>query len=279
MFDPESSYLLQSAPSLPDVAADDLPRLLTEIYTELVTNRVRGITGEGTERPISRLTSIANSYEIIAVTSMDPAISRASAFVAGSAYQILAKSIPGETDLTDNILNRDHISGDLAAALLFLIAQQLSDAREAIRRFVGVSQEQPFIIRTLAHSLIDLVKEDFNSILNRADERIKAADALHAPQVQATIYLYELLLQGVELLAASILGREARVGRSCGKHTRQHLSTRAQNIRAGIPDRRLARQVLVDLSRSCSSSHAAAEFGPNPARCLHLITPRARRLG
>lgn len=207
MFDPESSQLLQSAPSLPGIEATDLPRLLTEIYTELVTERVRGITGEGAEQSIARLTEIANSYEIIAVTGSDPASVRAAAFVAGSAYQILAKSIPGEIDQTDNILSRDHISGDLAAALLFLVAQQLPDAREAIRRFAGVSQDQPVVIKTLAQSLIDLVREDFGSILNRADERLNYADARHEPQLQAIIYLYELLLQGVELLAASILGR------------------------------------------------------------------------
>lgn len=208
MFDSTSSRLLQSAPSLTDVPADDLPRLLTEIYTELVTNRLRGAAGESNEPTIARLTSIANSYEIIAVTNSNPAISRASAFVAGSAYQILAKSILDETDLKDNFLNRDHISGDLAAALLFLMAQQLPDAKEAIRRFVGVSQEQPFVIRTLAYTLIDFVKEDFESTLKRAAERVRAVSDTHAPEVKATIHLYELLLQGVELLAANILGRE-----------------------------------------------------------------------
>jgi len=208
MFDPDSSQLLQSAPSLTGIEAVDLPRLLTEIYTELVTGRVRGSDNQQSLPAVIRLTEIANSYEIIAVTGADPGQARAAAFVSGSAYQILAKSIPAGSEGDDNILNRDHISGDLAAALLFLIAQQLPDAREAIRGFSGISQEAPFTTRMLAASLIDLVKENFSSILTRADERIGQAQRELPSDLEATANLYERLLQGIELLAAAILGRD-----------------------------------------------------------------------
>jgi hypothetical protein len=208
MFDPDSSLFLQSAPSLPGIEAADLPRLLTEIYTELVTGRVRGSDNQQSLTAVVRLTEIANSYEIIAVTGADPKQARAAAFVSGSAYQILAKSITAGAEGEDNILNRDHISGDLAAALLFLIAQELPDAREAIRGFSGVSQEAPFVIRMLAASLIDLVRENFSGILSRADERHGQVQTELPLVLKATANLYERLLQGIELLAATILGRD-----------------------------------------------------------------------
>lgn len=213
MFDPESSRLLQSAPSLPGINAQDLPRLLTEIYTELVTERVRGGADERSAASVVRLTEIANSYESIAVTNNEPVYAAASAFVAGSAYQILAKSVPGDADSDDNVLNRDHISGDLAAALLFLIAEQLPDAREAILRFTGINQSEPAIIQQLALSLIDLVKENFGEIIRRSGERREASFAAAEENVkaqQAVNHLYELILKGVESLASRIIGKDSR---------------------------------------------------------------------
>jgi hypothetical protein len=212
MFDQESSLLLQSAPSISGTDASDLPRLLTEIYTQLVTERLRGGIDNEALSSIERLSEIANSYESIAVTSGDTVIVRASAFVAGSAYQILAKTLPSidQDQVDDNILNRDHIGGDLSAALLFLIAQQLPDAREAIRRFAGVTQAEPFVIQQLSASLIDLVKENFGSIINRATERRQSPNAMKQDNElvdRASIHLYQLLLEGIELLASIILGQ------------------------------------------------------------------------
>jgi hypothetical protein len=258
MFDPDSSQLLQSAPSLPGIEAADLPRLLTEIYTELVTDRVRGVSGDNAVAAVIRLTEIANSYEMIAVTNTDTAHARAAAFVAGSAYQILAKSIPAVPAGEDNILSRDHISGDLAAALLFLIAQQLPDAREAIRGFSGIGQEEPFEIRMLAASLIDLVRENFNGILNRAAERAQTATPELPPVRQATIHLYEQVLQGIELLAAAILGL-----------SRPGSVDRAANTPGGIFQQVLdlsVREFTIDgLPGSYISTY------PGPAHLAHLL--------
>ncbi len=218
MFDPESSKLLQSAPSLPGITASDLPRLLTEIYTELVTERVRGIEEQVNEQSIIRLTEIANSYEILAASGNDSDSTRASAFVAGSAYQILAKNASSDPEFSDNYLSRDHISGDLAAALLFLIAQQLPDAKEAIRRFTGTNQDAPETIKNLGLSLIDLVNENFESIINRNVNRKRVISDQLEPQVQATVYLYDLILQGIELLAANILEKESSENKAKTNH-------------------------------------------------------------
>jgi len=212
MFDPESSSLLRSAPSVEDIDAEDLPRLLTEIYTQLVTERVRGINSDDTLGLIERLAQIGNRYESIAVTGDDPEISRASAFVAGSAYQIMAKTLSnleGESE-NDNVLTRDHISGDIAAALLFLISQQLPDAHEAIQRFKGVAQTEPLIIQELSDALMDLVKENFGSILERASMRKQAPFQQNEELIvtdQATTHLYEKILEGIVQLSAVILSK------------------------------------------------------------------------
>lgn len=207
MFDPQSARLLQSAPAIPGVEPEDMPRLLTEIYSELVTSRVRGENGDGRNgASFQRLSAIANAYEMIATLSSDYDERRASAFVAGSAYQILAKSIADVNGAADMILTRDHISGHIAAALLFLIAEQYADAKEAIGAFKVVSENYPLVLQMLSETLVDLVLENFTEIIERAERRsqIKQSDDFD-PQFRATLQLYTSILQGIEVMASNIL--------------------------------------------------------------------------
>ncbi|MES2268766.1 MAG: DEAD/DEAH box helicase [Bacteroidota bacterium] len=206
MFDPQSSRLLQGAPTIPDVAPEDLPRLLTEIYTELVTNRVRGIDNNKPTETTQRLTNIGNTYEMLAILSPELAAREASAFVAATAYQILAKSEIDNSENAEVAFSRDYISGHIASALLFLIAAQYADAREAIRSFTPSRGDQPILIQLLSETLVDLVLENYNSILQRADRRSQITYKGNLLE-RANLHLYALILQGVEVLAAAILGQ------------------------------------------------------------------------
>lgn len=91
MFDPVTAALLRSAPALPGLDPAGIPQLLTRHYADLVSARLRGAdaaTGGRAEWPLER---IADTYELITSIHNDPAIRRASAFVAGTAQQILAR--------------------------------------------------------------------------------------------------------------------------------------------------------------------------------------------
>ena len=102
MFDAKSSELLQSAPPALGINPNDLPRILTDNYARLVSERIRinstafsqddsfTTTRDAT---VSFLLKIAETYETVTSLVEDPAIRKASAFVSGTAYQILAKSM------------------------------------------------------------------------------------------------------------------------------------------------------------------------------------------
>ena len=95
MFDPRTAELLQSAPGVPGLEADDLPKALTRAYARLVSDRLEGGDGEpevDVDDPWS-VDRIADTYEIIASLEEDPTLRRAAAFVAGTAQQIIARRV------------------------------------------------------------------------------------------------------------------------------------------------------------------------------------------
>ncbi|TCC91915.1 DEAD/DEAH box helicase [Pedobacter frigiditerrae] len=205
MFDAQSANLLRLAPEIPGITPDELPRILTDVYTEIVVNRLKSNNQAQNLEPVFRLIEIANTYEAITVLIGDEQVRKASAFVAGSAYQILAKSAEINSVAETIPLSRDHINGRLASALLFLIAEQYPDSKEAINGFNIPNENYSLILQMLCESLRDLIQERFESIIERGTRRgiynIQGGNL----QVQATNKLYETILQGVEFLASRIL--------------------------------------------------------------------------
>ncbi len=211
MFDAQSSQLLRSAPVIPGVVPQELPQILTEVYTLIITERVGNENGRFDVEAVDRLMEIANSYESVAVVIADEGLRKASAFVAGSAYQIMAKTAVSEEQETEVLLTRDHIDGRLAAGLLFLIAEQYPDAREAMLP-LRFTRGWPIRLRLLAQSLRDLALENYNSIIERGDFRAGSAlPEMADQQDRATEHLYELLMDGLELLAANVLRKESSI--------------------------------------------------------------------
>ncbi|MEJ5963477.1 DEAD/DEAH box helicase [Pedobacter immunditicola] len=208
MFDAQSANLLRQAPEVSGISPKDLPRVLTDIYTEIVVNRLKTNNDVLDLQPILRLMEIANTYEAISILVSDEQLRRASAFVSGSAYQILAKSAEINSENETIPLSRDHIDGRIASSLLFLIAEQYPDSKEAITGFLIPQGNYPLILQMLCESLRDLVQERFDSILERSIRR-----GVYNPQqgldiqVRAAHKLYETILQGVELLASRVLSK------------------------------------------------------------------------
>ena len=136
MFDAATTQLIRAAPALPDIDPDVLPQRLTRDYVELTALRLQ-VGNEDLQEPVHErlrdLSQIATIYEAVVDRGARDEARRASAFVAATAYQIYARFVdpaPGERIL----LAAGAIDPAIAAPLLFLIAEQSPDAREAMSR-------------------------------------------------------------------------------------------------------------------------------------------------
>ncbi|AUX79278.1 DEAD/DEAH box helicase [Sinorhizobium fredii] len=207
MFDAETAALIRSAPPLRGVDPQTLPQELTGIYAELAGLRLRA--AQLAEAPdyltqIERLARIAAVYEAQVDDTIDGETRRAAAFVAGTAYQILGRVIPVATD-REAFLSAGAIHPRIAAPLLFLIAEQSPDAREAAYG-LGVGRLGDIHRGALLESIQDLALERFTSILERAERLVRLQPSPDGDLTeQATQGLYGLCWAGLVQLVARLL--------------------------------------------------------------------------
>ncbi len=220
MFDPVTAEFLRSAPALQGLDPAELPQILTKHYAELVARRLRRDHGESMENeeneawPLSR---IADTYELIASLIEDCSKKRAAAFVAGTAQQILAQeAVSVEEGEAVPIFDRDRVDPTIAAALLFLAAEQYADAIEAAQRIHSVRGQQDFVSTLLALNIRDLAAGKLSRILKRAKKRPEHFRTQGGLEARSTTALFETLLVGVELFAADVL-REAVPKKAAGR--------------------------------------------------------------
>ena len=209
MFDAETATLIRSAPPLRGVDPQLLPQELTSIYAELAGLRLRA--AQISDAPdyiaqLERLARIAAVYEAQVDDTIDGEARRAAAFVAGTAYHILGRVMAAAPDRS-NFLSAAAIHPRVAAPLLFLIAQQSSDALEAARGLGGARVEDRHR-GALIESTEDLAQERFTAILERAERLAWLQPAPDADLTeQATQGLYGLCWAGVIHLVARLLDK------------------------------------------------------------------------
>ena len=207
MFDPRTAELLQSAPGVPGLEADDLPKALTRAYARLVSDRLEGGDGNleiGVDDPWS-VDRIADTYEIIASLEQDASLRRAAAFVAGTAQQIIARRVPAPDRMVELPVDRDGVDASVAAALLFLAAEQYGDANEAAGA-IAIPQRGMRQSREIGRHVRDLARGNLAAIL----ERVGGAPDLAPPAAgrlerDALRRLLGALARGIEHLAAHLL--------------------------------------------------------------------------
>jgi ATP-dependent RNA helicase HelY len=208
MFDAGTAALIRAVPSVGGVDPETLPQDLTKAYAELVALRLRvGEPDADAARDLNfdRLLRIATVYEAIADTGSIAEDRRAAAFVAATAYQIVGRVGAAEGVPAADLLSPAAIHPLIAAPLLFLIAGQSPDAREAGRRLQGLATDD-LLITALLETLADLSAERFEAILQRAARlrglRSSPEASLKAQGAQA---LYGLCWSGLARLIAQIL--------------------------------------------------------------------------
>lgn len=206
MFDARTAALLRGAPSLPGLDADNLPQALTRHYAALVSRRLRGAdTSVGLPNDPWPVDRIADVYEIVASLNEDPEERRAAAFVAGTAQQIIARRIGVASKTVPLPVDRDGVDAGLAAALLFLAAEQYADANEAAGP-LALPRSGMEEAREIGRHVRDFARGNLTAILDRAAAAPIGVSAADGPEVMAA------LGGGLEELALRLLLRQIGTG-------------------------------------------------------------------
>ena len=205
MFDATTAALLRSAPAMPGRNPELIPALLTAQYANLAAARLRGeeaaITRVGAAWSLERL---ADTYELLTSLTRDPAVRRPAAFVAATAQQILARRQSLDVTSPLPIVDRDRVDPALAAALLFLSAEQYADANEAANAIRVEIPDQLYEAEVLSEHIADLARGRLGAILTRSIDWRRQQD-YEDLETRALASLLETLTTGIELLTAQIL--------------------------------------------------------------------------
>jgi ATP-dependent RNA helicase HelY len=209
MFDAATTALIRQVPSLRGVNPETLPQELTSIYAELVALRMRDDQLEAQPeraRATERLKRLATVYEAIVDTGSEGNARRASAFVAGTAHQILGRVMSGMYAADSPFLGPGAIHPLVAAPLLFMVAEQNADAREAARALFGRLSES-LLETALLESIYDLASERLEQILQRAQRLQLRVPLDNFPEGTIENALYGMCWTGIVQLAARLLNR------------------------------------------------------------------------
>ena len=236
MYDAVTSALIANAPALAGLNPGELREELTAAYVEIAAARLLisqpdAAIPEELTRLVVRLGRLANAYEARIVLGLDGERQRSIAFVAGSARQFIATAArlqaPG---LVTTRLDEDAVGAEIAAALLFLIAERSSDAYEAARDIQAAGEPNP-IRRALILALSRLAHGRLSEIIqmNVQAERLAAPDSFgHAADL-----LFRELLIGTVLLATDCLGRSASADFSAAVARFERVRSLSLDVEAG----------------------------------------------
>ncbi|MGJ4889314.1 DEAD/DEAH box helicase [Bradyrhizobium sp. HKCCYLRH3099] len=212
MYDAETAQLIRTAPPLDGLNRERLPEQLSEAFALVAAARFRlresGIGGEPEIVALVReMQRLAVTNEILVAVSPDRDDRAAAAFVAGSAHQLCfnARRIGTDGQASGTYLDANGISSDIAAMLLFLVAEATADASEVASQMT-VEAAQPVEL-ALINSLKMLARGELGAIAASTLPPKDAVTADTTPQV-ATLALYYKLLTGVRVFALQLLQGE-----------------------------------------------------------------------
>jgi len=209
MFDPITSAIIRSSPSLSGLDLELLPKRLTQAFTEIIAARIqfRGQAAIESSEPLAHtlveMRRLAAAHEAYTALLPDRENRAAAAFVAASAHQVyfLGTKISGQPS---SYADGASIAPEVCASLLFLIAEAHADAAECAKRIVISDDPQ----RSVEAALLTAVKLFCLGRLNAArlvELPELATDA--EPSELAVSALYLELLKGVKRLAQRLITR------------------------------------------------------------------------
>ena len=156
---------------------------------------------------LQRLKRIADIYEGAVDVGVEGEGRRAAAFVAATAHQLLGRVLLPGYEASRSLLESDAIHPSIAAPLLFLVAGQNADAREAARPLATIRIDN-LLRSAVIESVFDLATERFESILERAARLRRARVNIDSLWVTlAGDALYGLCWSGIVQLVSHLLGQ------------------------------------------------------------------------
>lgn len=209
MYDPITSRLIRSSPPLQGLDRDRLPEEMAKVFAEISAARLRIREGLDVETDalrgvINRMRRLALTNEAL-VASTPNRLDRASAaFVAGSAHVLSfnANSILGDAP-NRSYLGAQSISTDLAAILLFLIAEATPDAAELATKIQAEDGQNPIVL-SLIGAVQGIAKGELEQLCQQTIPTLDLGnyDSMADAAIQA---LYLEILKGVIRLAQELL--------------------------------------------------------------------------
>ncbi len=213
MFDLLTTQLIQEVPELPGLDRSRLPEDLTATFASIVSFRVR--LGQTTralpdelQAQLDQFRRLAATLETMVVLVPDRENRVATAFVAAHAHHLLylAREITSPGTARRAPLRPEAISPEISAMLLFLIANQPTDAMDIAK---AVEQSRPqgrSIEALLIDALVALATGRLTTIPDLLTEITDIAqDDLYDAAASA---LYRQLLEGLALLARYLVGSD-----------------------------------------------------------------------
>jgi superfamily II DNA/RNA helicase len=215
MFDSRSRLLLREAPKLADLDPNTLDELLTAAHVELATARLSVQDGtESSPEVFTRVRRLASTFEAYVALNLRPEQTRAAAFVAGTAHQILALLRNSRLN-QPTLLSSDAVDSTIAATVLFLIADRAADAAEVAARLVAKGEP-----RSMRRELIRSMRDFATGRLEQLSERQlpMSTATIGESREQATDLLFRQCAIAIRNLA-----REARRTRPGTRNVRRRL--------------------------------------------------------
>lgn len=208
MYDQDTAALIRATPSLEGLDREALPDLLSETFAQIAAARIR-LRSPGSEEPdelaalVARIRKLAFTNEALVSALPDRDNRSAAAFVAATAHHLcLNADRLFSVDPQQTFVDARAISSDLAAMLLFMVAEATADAGE-VSKALSWETDDP-IEKALILALRDLAVGELISLTARP---IPDRDAVASGELEqvASRALYRTILEGVHVLANSIL--------------------------------------------------------------------------
>lgn len=233
MYDAVTAELIRASPPLQGLDRATLPDLFSETFAQIAAARIR--FREAGSTPSARLFELIGTMRRIANTNeaLVAALPRrddraAAAFVAATAHKLVANAdrqltgAAAPTQLSERI-----VSSDIAAMLLFIVAEATADAAE-LARAIRVESEGA-IERALIGALRDLAN---GRLLSLTDRGVPPPEAVTADSGASTANaaLYRLILEGVHALARQLVDPDPGFGSAPSE-----LFERARILSVGTP--------------------------------------------
>lgn len=209
MFDPITSAIIASAPALSGLDLNELPKRLTQAFSEIVAARIE-LRGQRPEHPpetlvktIREMHRLAAAHESYVALLPDRENRSAAAFVAASAHQV---SLLGtyKPDGYVSYLDGASLSPEVCASLLFLVAEAHADAAECAKRISAPADGKRIVEAALLNAIRWLCLGRVHLV---AGITVPELPGEIGPGDTAVNALYLELLKGMKNLALRIQSR------------------------------------------------------------------------